>query len=227
MAGANGTIRKIVSMTPQTSPNVTDLRAAGRSSLFLAATISVNDRTSAIRIRDLSSSGAQMEGADLPEVDLMVLISRGDLSVTGKVVWRRQQRCGVRFDNSLLLDDWLAGKGHRGQRRVDRIISKMRSGKFLPETTPDRSSCGDPRLLAKRIADELAYVTRLLEGLSEGLANEPATVMRHLAELQDLDVASQILGHLGSIITSHEPDAAMRAIGMESLRRRLTHGSCS
>ena len=68
---------------------------------------------------------------------------------------------------------------------------------------------------------ELAFATRKLEALASDLADDPAVVIRHAAQLQDLDITTQVLGHLTRLLGSEQPESLLAAIGMEDLRRRL------
>ena len=75
--------------------------------------------------------------------------------------------------------------------------------------------------LPQRLAEELAYVGRLLESLGDDLCNEPLVVARHAEKLQNLDIASQILGHVAALLVTDQPAQAVKEIGMTSLRKRL------
>ena len=72
-----------------------------------------------------------------------------------------------------------------------------------------------------RLAEELAYVGRLLDSLGEELCQEALLVRRHGEKLQNLDIAAQILGHVAALLVADNPDQAVDSIGMASLRKRL------
>jgi hypothetical protein len=46
--------------------------------------------------------------------------------------------------------------------------------------------------------------------------------MRHMVEMQSIDIAAQILGHIASIVRSSDPATAVDRIGMGDLKARLT-----
>ena len=54
--------------------------------------------------------------------------------------------------------------------------------------------------LDTRLADELGYVQRLLEGLGDELIADLLLIQRHGKSLQSLDLVGQILGHVSAIL---------------------------
>ena len=198
-------------------------RSGPRAQLFLSATIQFDRVTAAVRLRDLSVSGARIEGSALPQIGKTAHISRGSLQTIGTIVWRAGKAGGVRFDEPLELDEWLPAQAARDQQIVDDMIEDVRSGDpQLPPDVPEWAIDERPRdLLPIRLAEELAYVSRLLERLGEELCVDPLLVMRHADKLQTLDIATQILGHVGALLVAERPEQAIGAIGMTDLRKRL------
>ena len=202
------------------------MRSTPRNHLFLSATICFDNVSAAIRLRDLSASGARIEGATLPAIGAAAHISRGTLHASGTIVWRDGKGCGLRFDAPLPLDAWMPGRASRDQLAVDAMIEAVRSGAaevlpFRPTPLPDTFRDALPQ----RLAEELAYVSRLLESLGDDLCAEPLVVMRHAEKLQNLDISAQILGHVAALLVSKQPEQAIDAIGMGSLRKRLQRTS--
>ena len=72
-----------------------------------------------------------------------------------------------------------------------------------------------------RLGEELDYVRRMLEALGDQLSGDPILIRRHAVALQSLDIVEQILGHVGNIVRSSDPHAAVEDIGMGDLRARL------
>ncbi len=199
-----------------------ELRSKPRTHLFLSATIRFGALSTAIRLRDLSATGARIEGNGLPPAGAAVLITRGALQAGGTIVWRDHKGCGVRFEHSLSLEQWMPAAAWRDQLAVDAMIEQAKSGSvdIAPEPQAgSRQSLVDA--LPRRLAEELAYVGRLLESLGDDLCNEPLVVARHAEKLQNLDIASQILGHVAALLMTDQPEQAVKAIGMVSLRKRL------
>ena len=197
-------------------------RSGLRIRLCLSATIRFGALSAAIRLRDLSTTGARIEGESLPSVGASALITRGALNASGTIVWRDRKGCGVRFENPLSLEAWMPAAAGRDQLAVDAMVEQAKSGRTdLPPEPQTRSPQSLVDALPQRLAEELAYVGRLLESLGDDLCGEPLVVMRHSEKLQNLDIAAQILGHVAGLLVAERPDQAVDAIGMTSLRKRL------
>lgn len=183
-----------------------DTRSLPRAHLFLSATIHFDRESAPIRLRDLSASGARIQGGNLPDAGARVNISRGELDASGSIVWRDEKGGGVAFDEPLPLDEWMPALAPRQD--------------VLPVSNGQPANALG-QVLPQRLAEELAYVSRLLESLGEDLCAEPLVVMRHAVKLQNLDESAQILGHIAALLVAEQPEQAIDAIGMVSLRKRL------
>ena len=214
--------------------NVED-RVAPRTNLLLAATAEVAGRSLPVRIRNLSETGAMVEGAGLPEAGMPLVLVRGDLQVAATIAWVAGSRRGVRFAGPTPVNEWTGGKprpidctGLRDQRRVDAIQAEARanpvSGRALRSPEPPATQPAAPDLDA-RLADELGYVQRLLEGLGDELIADLLLIQRHGKSLQSLDLVGQILGHVAAILRADDKAAVVEDIGMEDLRARLKRKS--
>ena len=96
------------------------------------------------------------------------------------------------------------------------------SGAPLPvEAAPAQHMSVGPARLNTRIAEELAYVKRLLDGVGDQLTEDPIMLQRHAQALQNFDAACQILGHLSVVLGSEDAAVAAESIPMEDLRTRL------
>ena len=210
-------------------------RIAPRTNLLLAATAQVGGRHLPIRIRNLSDTGAMIEGAGLPEAGRSLILTRGDLQVAATVAWAAGGRRGVRFAGPTPVNEWTGGKpkaidctGLRDQRRVDAIQAEARAnpitGRALrsPEAPATHPAVPD---LDARLADEIGYVQRLLEGLGDELIGDLLLIQRHGKSLQSLDLVGQILGHVSAILRAEDKAAVVEDIGMEDLRARLKRKS--
>jgi hypothetical protein len=78
-----------------------------------------------------------------------------------------------------------------------------------------------PPEIDQRVAEELAFVRRILDSIGDELVDEPVFLQRHAKALQGFDLAGQILGNLANVLKAEDREAAIRAIGMEELRARL------
>jgi len=207
-------------------------RTSPRTNLLLAATVEAGGLVIPVRIRNLSESGALLEGGGLPDKGMKLVLHRGELQISATVAWASGGRRGVRFDGPTPVNEWIGGKprpldctGLRDQRRVDAIQAEARGGPASghAERLPAEPGAPHPACeqLDARLADELAFVRRLLESLGDELIDEPIVVQRHGRALQSLDLASQILAHVAAIIVAADKGAVVEQIGMEDLRARL------
>lgn len=204
---------------------------AQRSNLLLAATIEAQDLKTAVRIRNLSETGAMLEGAVLPGVGDRLTLRRLDLEVGATVVWSARSRCGVRFDRKISVAGWRAGTwsspgDSRDQQRVDGIQAAVRAGVAITAAAATETvAAPSVGILDARLAEELAHVRRLIEAIGDELSEEPLIVRRHPRALQGFDMACQLLGHIGSVLGAQDRSAAVNAIGMDDLRARLLRKS--
>lgn len=92
-----------------------------------------------------------------------------------------------------------------------------------PPRPPPMPDTGD--VLRLRLADELDYARRMLESMGDALSSDSAVVMRHMVQLQSVDIIGQMLGHVAAVIRSSDPDDAVKQIGMAELKARLQRRS--
>lgn len=76
-------------------------RRQRRSQVLLAASLELWGSLLPVRMRNLSADGALVEGDKLPVEGASVVFRRQDLSVTAKVVWVRENRAGLSFNEPL------------------------------------------------------------------------------------------------------------------------------
>lgn len=202
---------------------------ATRKNLMLTASIESAGTKAPVRIRNLSETGAMLDGAALPAPGASLLLVRADIQVSANVIWCTGGRCGICFDNvAASVDEWVAGKraavfaGQQGQARVDAIQRVVRSGAMLPSepATPTGTAISVADL-ERRIAEEIVHVQRLIDALGEELIEDPVMLQRHSQVLQNLDRASQMLEHLGKVLGEDDRLAAAETIPMQDLRERL------
>ncbi|HYE26737.1 MAG TPA: PilZ domain-containing protein [Allosphingosinicella sp.] len=210
-------------------------RASPRTNLLLAATVEAGGRILPVRIRNLSETGAMIEGAGLPDAGMKLVLARGDLHVSAVVAWAAGSRRGVKFDGPTPVHEWTGGAkpkplectGLRDQRRVDAIQAEARAEAASCRTLRAPTAAVPPPApvvtpdLDARLAHELGYVQRLLEKLGDELINDSFLVQRHGQSLQNLDLVGQILGHVAAVLLADDKAATVEAIGMDDLRARL------
>lgn len=208
---------------------------APRKNLMLAATIESGTLQATVRIRNLSQSGAMLDGGALPNIGTKLVLRRAVIEMPATVVWQAGSRCGIQFEaTSISVDEWVAGlltpsfNGYKGQQRVDAIQQAVREGASLPAEPEAPAPAGpDKDAVDARVAEEILYVQRLLDSLGEDLVEDPILLQRHARALQNLDRASQVLEQIGTVLKASDRVAAAGQVKMEDLRSRLlrhTHG---
>ena len=192
-------------------------RAAVRVNLFMAAMLHASGVETAVKIRDLSAAGAQIESPLLPDVGSPMTLTRGRLSVQGQVAWCTERRCGLKFSSNVSVPDWMANPVNREQQRVDHVVALVKAG-AVP--LAPRASVPAPPVAAtaNRVAEDLRRVSQLLENLGDTLASDPAIVAGHGTLLQNLDIAMQTLIALAETMQANPPAAAESVARLDELR---------
>jgi hypothetical protein len=188
-------------------------RTAVRVNLFMAATLHASGAETEVKIRDLSETGAQVEGSLLVGVGMPMTLTRGRLSVQGEVAWCKARRCGLKFSTKVSVQDWMANPVNREQRRVDQIVSAVKAG-----VVPMVSAAPYANKAADGVAQDLERVSRLLGCLGDTLASDPAIVAQHGMALQNLDIAIQTLAVLAEAMEAGAPGAAAIRVRLNELR---------
>ena len=202
-----------------------EARADQRINLFLSATVEVDGRNLAVRIRNLSRRGAMIECPGLPQSGSPIVIERTGLRIGGLLRWANGPRAGVQFDRVIDLAAWSPSLGlsTRNQSDVDRAIAVVRSGAApAPLPYPGRADPVDNLALRGRIGEELNGVARMLEAASDALAGDPNVIARHMERLQEFDMASQMLSELAGLLAAEDPAAALTTVKLSDLQHRLT-----
>jgi PilZ domain len=173
-------------------------RSEPRSNIFLVATLAAQGASGTVRVRDLSSSGALIEGDALPSVGAALRLTRGSLTVSGYVAWVKDNRAGVRFDSTVTVADWLPnGNRPTAQQQVDEIVqvykARPAAEERRAEPLPARAS---GVLHPAKVARELIELQEALNAVAEKLVEDVATAERHAGALQTLDITAQKLGLL-------------------------------
>lgn len=186
-----------------TTAAVAQVPRAHRSNVFIAAVVQLGGALFPVRIRNLSATGALVDGKDLPPHGAAVRLQRGPHSVAGRVIWSSGAKCGLAFDSPVPAQEWIAyGSGHKGQQRVDEIIASVRSGEAAgvagARASEALSAPGDAAAQIDEVGDAL------LE-LAAELAAIPAVVDQGLETLQKLDIARQKLTDLAVAIRGGGP----------------------
>jgi hypothetical protein len=167
-------------------------RTSPRTSLFAAAILESGHTRFPVRIRNISSSGALLQGDTLPRAGTIVRMVRGSLAASGAIRWCRDGRAGLSFTDAIQVEDWLrscASKAH--QQGVDAIVTAVKSGAQF--AMPDS---GKPPFQKNAPPSGLLDVQKIVAAVAERLAADPAMLERHAGEIQQLDFAASIIASL-------------------------------
>jgi hypothetical protein len=194
----------------------------------LAAVIESDTQKAPVRIRNISETGAMIDGAAFPPIGTTLILRRLDMSVRATVIWHMAGRCGIHFEGLVSVPDWVGGAAGAmpGQMRAEAIQAAPRTG-ALPPVVAARPSPAGPKsdIADERLADELAYVRRVLDGVADELAGDPVVLQRYMRSLQNLDIAGQIIEQLAAVLRASDRGSAVNALKMEELRARLLRKS--
>ena len=87
--------------------SITQNRRSKRSPLLLSAQIEVGGVPASVVVRNLSSEGALIEGANLPSEGTLTTFRRNELTVSGRIVWVQGRLAGIAFDRELEREELL------------------------------------------------------------------------------------------------------------------------
>lgn len=87
--------------------SVTQNRRSGRSPVLLSAAIAIAGNELSVVLRNLSSEGALVEGAQLPNEGDTVVFRRDALKVKGRIVWVEGRYAGLAFNRRLEREELL------------------------------------------------------------------------------------------------------------------------
>ena len=166
-------------------PQRLDGRVRHRSNVFVSAALYSDSGSAPAVIRDLSESGALVEGPVLPPPGSRIRLRRGSFEVAGKVVWQNGRRAGLEFGSSISVDDWLPSATRKHQALVDEIVHDVRTGVAERHNRPSL----EPAWTAEKIAS-------FLERVAEEFSSAGRTVAEHSDQLQRLEIAVQHIRRL-------------------------------
>ena len=97
-----------------------DPRLNERSNVFLGATIQSKSQSFTVRIRNISTMGALVEGSALPGERQRARLQRGSLAADGEVAWQNGELRGIRFDGPVDVDAWVPRSNDRKRKALHR-----------------------------------------------------------------------------------------------------------
>jgi hypothetical protein len=166
----------------------TDHRSQSRSNVFLAALLVAGAAALPVRVRNLSSRGALVDGGSLPSAGTTVRLMRGELSAEALVAWEAEGHAGIRFAAEIDVPEWVKQLGHPGQQRVDSAVEALRRNQ--PQPQPSNAEAAN--------APSLVRISEELDAVCERLAASPAMTVEIGEELVRLDALARTLERLAS-----------------------------
>lgn len=190
---------------------VSEQRAHRRSVTMLTANLTVANSSWPATIRNLSVQGALVQTAAKLEIGVEVVLSRGSHDVAGAVRRRCSEGFGICFREAINVADWMqsidtATTNRKGTREAD---GHAEAQTLAPET------------ILSRVGEEMAYISRLIEGVASLLAEDPILRVRHSSRIQELCMSEQMLQELGAILESDRSADAVQANATGPMRQRL------
>lgn len=179
-----------------------DSRGAARASIYLAAALYRDGSPSPVKIRNISATGALVEGVAIPAVGSLVQLVRGGLIAHGLVAWSTGDRCGLKFSGCVDVQQWRAAPGNSEQQRVDDIVRLVKAG-AVPLPLPPLGQASKPDDSGAELSEDLRRASELLEILGGVLASDADIITRHGPALQNLDIAMQVIDAVQAIIAGH------------------------
>jgi hypothetical protein len=160
-----------------------DSRRLARTHLFVGATLSFAGGSSPVYIRNMSPSGALVEGAALPDQYAPATLRRGSLEAIVRVIWTASGKAGVSFLSAVHVADWMSRTLPSHQTKVDDLMRDIRTGQS--GVSPCDQAVGGPSMDI-----ELHALRRDLADLENALVRDAAVIAEH-PEIQLLDIALQ------------------------------------
>lgn len=139
--------------------------------MFLSASLVTGTTALPVRVRNLSSRGALLDGALFPPVGTMVGLIRGELSANGLIAWHSNGHAGISFTVDIHVDAWVKRAGHAGQQRVDEALAALRREQSAPAAAhaPEGPTLGELSDQLHAICERIACMPSLSLELGEEL----------------------------------------------------------
>ena len=181
--------------------------------MFLAAVLQGAGFSVPVRIRNMSTTGALVEAAAVPEDGSPVRLVRGSLTISARVMWSEGGRCGLRFSSVVSVREWLAPPSNRAQNRVDDAFRVMKAGATPLPLRPDLQGAAS----SAELGMDLRAVAKLLGAHCEDLLGDPHAVVKYGERLQNLDIVLQVIGAVADRL-SGEGDEGPIVSRLQNLR---------
>lgn len=177
--------------TPKAFPECA--RSAPRTNMFVMASLVTNTTRETVKVRNMSTGGALLEGPRLPAAGTACLLHRGEISHDALVVWSHDGKAGICFRELADVGLWLPS-GRRTQSEVD-VAIKIAKAELVAAPA---AKVAAPLFSTELSREDVIHTAAAMEALADDLAEDPAVVARFMTKLQTLDIAAQTLRKLAS-----------------------------
>ncbi len=191
---------------------------------MLSAAIVTHGFSVEVRIRNLSRSGALIEGEVVPSAGSTVELIRNNNSARAEIVWSRPGRCGVKFDNPIVIEDWVGTLQSPAAPPPPPAYNDAdtRPSAALPTwLSTDRPADDLEDRMPTRVGEEIAYVQRLIDSVALDLSSTPLIGHRHAGSVQACRSASSLLADLARILLAEDRVRAAGRVVAPDLKARL------
>ena len=166
-------------------------RREERVNLFVMAALHADRDGGPVKLRNISSIGALVEGERLPDTGSTIELRKGPLTASGSVVWRHANRAGLAFSGRTDVSYWLPNKS--GQVKVDHVFQRLKDEQNSPA-----ASVPAPLHQSQITAGDMNRVAASLDDLADALALNDHVIFHYANKLQALDIAAQLLRKLAA-----------------------------
>lgn len=140
-----------------------------------------------MRIRNLSATGALIEGAVIPSPATEVRLARGSLSIMGEVVWCNGGRAGLKFHSEAQVAQWLPNaRVAHAQQQVDELVHRIKQAPTGLMGAPTGGS-------SFVVRQDIAQARLMLDELASAFAEDNHVLARFGPKLQAQDLTAQLL----------------------------------
>lgn len=173
-----------------------------RTHLFIVATVYIGHQSFPVRVRNISPTGALIEGTNLPPVGTEINLRRGQLQASGTVAWTASGKSGLSFNSPVAVSSWLPSKEASRQLPIDRLAFELKHAGPTPKETRDIAIKASELSSPSIVADLESLQVKLSE-LADKLSLDMILVATH-PEVQFLDEAIQRIGKIIQSIQTSE-----------------------
>ena len=177
---------------PELAPTSQQDRRHNRTHLLLGAVLYSKLGSCPVHVRNISETGAMIEGLIVPEQSETLILKRGTLEASATIVWKAGRKAGVAFSSTIFVSDWISKRPSVQQERVDDVIHSFRSGILSREGVACEQRVAPTFSMLEA---ELEALKGYLDELENGLTSDVVIIATH-PEIQLLDVAQQAVDRI-------------------------------